>query len=57
MLRLPATLLLTGPGQVPLAKAAFLRPVGPYLRVHGKILKDGDELFFEIEAGAISARP
>ena len=53
----PATLLLTGPGQTPLAKAAFLGRVGQLLQVRGSILKDGDELFFEVEPAGISAQP
>ena len=42
---------------MPLAKAAFLGRVGTVLAGPREILKDGDELFFEIDAAAISARP
>ena len=48
---------MTGPGQTPLAKAVFLNRVAQPLKVQGKVLKDGDRLFFEVEPASITVLP
>jgi hypothetical protein len=53
----PATLLLIGPGRTPFAKAAFLQRVAQPLQVQGKVVKDGDQLFFEVEPAALIVQP
>ena len=53
----PATLLLAAPGLTALPKAAFLAHVAQPVRLRGTVIKDGDELLFEVEPGSLSVLP